>query len=168
MRQLESADSRGRARILGVLGRIATSHPEPEFTSILLRSLEDDDERVRRVASGALAKLEVPGLEARLLARWDQASELERRSLAEALGKRGGERAFALLAELKSADPELRRIAERARLMIERDAARALPSAIALDRPLGAPQSVLAHCRSGIAWVLAEEARNYGTATVVL
>ena len=166
-RQFECADSRSRARILGVLGRIATSHPEPEFASILLRSLEDDDERVRRVASGALAKLKVPDLEARLLARWDQASELERRSLADALGKSGGERAFALLAELKSADPELRRIAERARLMIERDSARALPSAIALDRPLGAPQSVLAHCRSGIAWVLVEEARTYGSATVV-
>jgi predicted RNA methylase len=167
LRQIESADSRARARLLGVLGRVATSHPKPEFVALLLSSLEDGDERVRRVASSALAKLDVPELEDRLLARWGKASELERRSLAEALGKSGGERSFSLLKELKSEDSELRRIAERARLMIERDTARALPSAIALDRPLGAPQSILAHCRAGLSWVLAEEARTRGSATIV-
>jgi hypothetical protein len=75
-RRIASADSRSRARLLGVLGRVATSHPKPEFVAILLSSLEDDDERVRRVASVALAKLDVPELEARLLARWAQASDL--------------------------------------------------------------------------------------------
>ena len=166
-RQIASADSRNRARLLGVLGRVAASHPKPEFISILLRSLEDSDERVRRVASTALAKLDIPGLEERFLARWSDASDLERRSLAEALGKAGGARALALLAPLKSADPELSRIAERARLMIERDTARSLPSAIAMGCPLGAPQAVLAHCRAGLGWVLAEEARALGAATIV-
>jgi 23S rRNA G2445 N2-methylase RlmL len=166
-RQIESADSRGRARLLGVLARVAVTHAKPEFVSILLRSLEDGDERVRRVASSALAKLSVPELEERLLSRWAGASDLERRSLAEALGKGGGARALALLVDLRSSDSELCRIAERARLMIERDTARSLPSAIALDRPLGAPQAVLAHCRAGLGWVLAEEARALGATTLV-
>jgi predicted RNA methylase len=163
----QSADARARARLLGVLGRVAASQAKPEFVTVLLQALEDTDERVRRVAAGALAKLDLPWLEDRLLARWAKASDLERRSLAEALGKSGGERSIALLAELRSSDPELQRIAERARLMVERDTARALPSAIALDRPLGAPQSVLAHCRAGLGWVLAEEAREHGAASVV-
>jgi hypothetical protein len=165
--RMQGADSRARARLLGVLGRVAVSHAKPEFVAVLLQALEDDDERVRRVAASALGKLEVPELEERLLARWDRASELERRSLAEALGKSGGERSLALLTGLDHAEPELKRIAERARLMIERDGARALPSAIALDRPLGAPQSLLAHCRAGLAWVLGEEARTRGAANVV-
>ncbi|HWZ92774.1 MAG TPA: HEAT repeat domain-containing protein, partial [Polyangiaceae bacterium] len=166
--RISSADSRDRARLLGVLGRVAGSHARPEFVATLLHALDDDDERVRRVASLALAKLSVPELEDRLLARWTSASDLERRSLAEALGKSGGERALALLVALKSTDPELCRIAERARLMIERDAARSLPSAIALDRALGAPQAVVAHCRMGLGWVLAEEARTRGAANLAL
>jgi 23S rRNA G2445 N2-methylase RlmL len=167
VRQLPGADARLKARLLGVLGRVALSQREPEFITQLLSALDDIDERVRRVASSALAKLDLPELETRLLARWDAASELERRSLAEAMGKTGGARSFAVLSALKSADPELCRIAERARLMIDRDTARALPSAIALDRPLGAPQALLAHCRHGLAWVLAEEARSRGSVSIV-
>jgi predicted RNA methylase len=165
--RLESADPRSRARLVGVLGRVATSHAAPEFVQTLLQSLEDADERVRRVASLALGKLAVPELESRLLARWAGANDLERRSLAEALGKSGAERSLTLLSGLCTTDPELHRIAERARLMIERDTARSLPSSIALDRALGAPQSILAHCRSGLAWVLVEEARSYGAASIV-
>jgi predicted RNA methylase len=81
--------------------------------------------------------------------------------LAEALGKSGSEPALALLrAELPSPDAELSRIVERARLMLERDLGRSEPASIALDRALGAPQSIIAHCRSGLSWVLAEEARS--------
>ncbi len=165
---LTPADERERPRLLGVLGRIAQDHALPEFRAALLAALEDADERVRRVASMALGKLaEVPDLEARLVARWAAASVLEKRSLAEALGKGGGERALTVLRAERTEDPELQRIIERACLMLERDHARAHPSSIVLDRALGAPQSVLVFCRAGLSWVLAEEARALGAANVI-
>ena len=146
--RLANADAPEKARVLGVLGRVAQAHPAAEFRGALLSALEDSDERVRRVASAALGKLEaVPGLEARLLERWAGASVVEKRSLAEALGKSGGERAVAILRAERATDPELQRIIERACLMLGRDNARAQPSSIALDQPLGAPQSVVVHCR---------------------
>jgi predicted RNA methylase len=165
--RLAAAEPRERARLYAVLGRVAAASAVPEFRSALLSGLEDSDERVRRVASGSLGKLAVPETAERLLERWPTASVLERRSLAEALGKSGSQRAFALLRDERPSDPELSRIIERARLMLERDIGRSAPSEIALGQALGAPQSVIAHCRSGLSWVLAEEARSLGAATVV-
>ena len=159
LERLPAADARERARLLGVLGRVAQASPAAEFQAALLAALEDSDERVRRVASQALGKLGVPDLSARLLERWPSASVVERRSLAEALGKSGDPRALTLLRAERPSDPELQRIVERACLMLERDAARDAPSAIVLDRALGAPQALVAHCRAGLSWVLAEEAR---------
>jgi predicted RNA methylase len=165
--RLTQADARERARLYAVLGRVASTSATPELRSALLLGLQDSDERVRRVASSALGKLDVPEAATRLLERWPAASVLERRSLAEALGKSGSEAALELLRSERPSDPELSRIIERARLMLERDIGRSAPSAIALDHALGAPQSVVAHCRPGLSWVLAEEARSLGAATVV-
>jgi len=165
--RLTAADSRERARLYGVLGRVAGSSDLGEFRSALLAGLEDGDERVRRVASSALGKLALPEASERLLERWASASMLERRSLAEALGKSGSQAALTKLRAERASDPELARIIERARLMLERDLGRAAPSAIAFDQALGAPQSLIAHCRSGLSWVLAEEARGLGSATVI-
>lgn len=165
--RLEQATARDRSRLLGVIGRVAASERSPELEQALLQALEHEDERVRRVASGALAKLDLPDLEARLLARWPSASTAERRSLAEALGKSGGERSLALLRDLQAEDPELLRIAERARLMLARDSARNEASAIALTQPLGEELAVVLHCRAGLASILLEEARALGDARVL-
>ena len=165
--ELSSSDARARARLLAVVGRVAQAHERPEFRSALLSALEDADERVRRVASQALGKLSVPDLAPRLIAGWAKASVVERRSLAEALGKSANESALALLRAERTRDPELSRIIERACLMLDRDLARASPSTIALDRVLGAPQSLVVHCRAGLSWVLAEEARSLGNPTIV-
>jgi predicted RNA methylase len=165
--RLAAADARERARLYAVLGRVADGSTELEFRSALLAGLEDADERVRRVASSSLGKLAVPEAAERLLERWPAASVLERRSLAEALGKSGNGVALELLRSERPSDPELARIIERARLMLERDIGRGAPSSIALGQPLGAPQSIVAHCRSGLSWILAEEARALGAATVV-
>jgi len=163
--RLANAAERERARLYAVLGRVASGSSAPEFRSALLAGLQDSDERVRRVASGALGKLSVPEAAERLLERWPGASILERRSLAEALGKSGSEAALALLRAERPSDVELSRIIERARLILERDIGRGAPSSIALGQPLGAVQSVIAHCRSGLSWVLSEEARALGVAT---
>jgi len=174
--RLAQAGARERARLYAVLGRVANGsvaaapagdHAACEFRKALLAGLEDSDERVRRVASSSLGKLAVPEAAERLLERWPRASILERRSLAEALGKSGNQTALALLRAERASDPELSRIIERARLMLERDLGRGAPSSIAMTRALGAPQTVIAHCRSGLSWVLAEEARTLGAATVV-
>ena len=168
--RLSTADSRERARLYAVLGRVAPDSSAPEFRDALLAGLEDEDERVRRVASSSLGKLALPDAAERLLARWPAASTLERRSLAEALGKSGSAAALTLLRSEQASDPELSRIVERARLMLERDLGRGQSSSIALDQPLGASQSLIAHCRSGLARVLAEEARSHSSwasATVI-
>lgn len=161
--RLSKADSRERARLYAVLGRVAPGSSAPEFRQALLAGLADEDERVRRVASSALGKLALPDAAERLLQRWPAASVLERRSLAEALGKSGSGAALTLLRSEQASDPELSRIIERARLMLERDLGRSLSSSIALDQPLGESQSVIAHCRSGLAWVLSEEARSHAS-----
>ncbi|HYQ46074.1 MAG TPA: methyltransferase [Polyangiaceae bacterium] len=165
--RLSTADARERARLYAVLGRVAGSSAAAEFRNALLAALQDDDERARRVASSALGKLAVPEATERLLERWSRASPLERRSLAEALGKSGSEAALLLLRKERASDPELSRIIERARLMLERDLGRGAPSSIALDRPLGAAQAVIARCRSGLSWVLADEARLLGAAMAI-
>lgn len=165
--RLATADGRERARLYAVLGRVAGGSPTADVRNALLNGLQDEDERVRRVASSSVGKLAVPEATERLLQRWPAASTLERRSLAEALGKSGSERALACLREERASDPELKRIIDRARLMLERDLARSSPSAIVVDQALGAAQTVVAHCRAGLAWILAEEARALGSAQVV-
>ncbi len=165
--RLASADARERARLFAVLGRVAHGSAAAEFRSALLAGLEDSDERVRRVASSSLGKLALPEAAERLVERWPRASILERRSLAEALGKSGSAAALSLLGAERASDPELARIVLRARLMLERDLGRGAPSAISMEHALGAPQAVIAHCRPGLSWVLAEEARRLGAATVV-
>jgi len=167
LERLAVADARERARLYAVLGRVASASAAAEFRNALLAGLSDSDERARRVASQSLGKLAVPEAAERVLERWPEASTLERRSLAEALGKSGNQAALALLHGERATDPELSRIIERARLMLERDIGRSAPSSIALEQALGAPQTVIAHCRSGLSWVLAEEARSLGAATVV-
>lgn len=164
-KQLPGADERARARLIGVLGRVAEG--APEFGAALLDALADSDERVRRVAEAALGKLAVPELAERLVARWPDASVLERRSLAEALGKSGSQAALTLLKGEHADDAELTRLIERARLMLERDLNRAAPSAITLDRALGVPQSLVVHCRAGLSRVLADEAKSLGQLGVV-
>ena len=148
-----------------MLGRVAEQHAE--FRAPLQAALSDGDERVRRVAESALGKLGVPEVAEQLVARWPKASVLERRSLAEALGKSGSALALDLLKAERAEDPELARLVERARLMLERDLNRASPSSIALDQPLGAPQTLLVHCRAGLSGVLADEARSFGQHGVV-
>ena len=167
LERLSEAGDRERARLYAVVGRVASASAATEFQSALLAGLSDSDERVRRVASSALGKLAVPEAAERLLEGWAGASTLERRSLAEALGKSGKQAALTLLREERASDPELARIIERARLMLERDIGRSAPSSIAMGQALGAPQALIAHCRSGLSWVLAEEARSLAAVTVV-
>src|SRR5262249_29985707 len=83
----------------------------------------------------------------------------ERRALCEALGKVGGERSLALLSELDASEVELARLAERARLILTRNAARAEVATIRLEHALPRAERVWLRCRPGLGEILADEAR---------
>ncbi|HEY5936806.1 MAG TPA: hypothetical protein VIU61_19290, partial [Kofleriaceae bacterium] len=138
-------DDAGRARLVGALGLLARAGDAIARGELIAR-LADDSVRVRRAAVNSLGKLasgehpaaELDDVRAALLARWDatDAPPDERRALAEALGKVGGEAALARLRALDTAgDGELARRRDRALLMADRTARRGDDSEIATDVP---------------------------------
>ncbi len=102
--------------------------------------------------------------EAVLLARWASAPPSLRRALAEALGKVGGAAALTLLdgAIADSAEPELRRVVDEARLKLRRTRERLSPGTILADRAPTTPTAVRVHCRHGLARMCAEELAALG------
>lgn len=152
------ADEGGRARLVGALGLLARAGDADARRELLAR-VGDPAVRVRRAAETALGKLPADDeTRTALLARLDagDAPPDELRTLAEALGKLGGE---AVLARLRALDPkgdsELARRRDRALLMIERDAGRSAESTI--DASVALPFTVRLHCKAGLGAVLAEE-----------
>ncbi len=120
--------------------------------------------RVRRAGISALGKLTAPPEHVRhaVIARWD-ATEVpadERRTLAEALGKLGGETALERLRILDpGGDSELERRRDRALLVAERGAKRGAESEIRTDVAPPAPLAVVLHCKPGLAGLLVDELR---------
>jgi predicted RNA methylase len=153
----------GTVRARGQLGR-----DDAATTSALVALVADRTEpRRRREAAIALGKVGGATATAALLAVLDEADAdpALRRSVVEALGKLGGEQALTRLRALDAgADGELARRQARAALMIERDGARAEASTVRLDAPLPPGQSLLAHCRDGLAPLLVEELTELGLA----
>ncbi len=120
--------------------------------------------RVRRAAISALGKLASPADHVRdvVIARWDS-SEVppdERRTLAEALGKLGGD---AALDRLRALDPmgdaELERRRDRALLVADRGAKRGEDSEVRTDVAPPTPLAVVLHCKPGLAGLLVDELR---------
>lgn len=161
------APRRGRlCRLVGQLAARSGGDPEIErtFVQFLLERLADEDPKARRNAIIALGK--VPGDEHReaiedaLVGGWERESRVDhRRSLAAALGKRGGDRARALLAGARSDDPELARILDEARLVLERaPSADEREAGIDAARSAPRPLALVLRCRVGLERLLAEEA----------
>jgi predicted RNA methylase len=160
-----------RGRLARLLGRLATSAPEPavlEARAWLAEALEDADPKTRHTAARALGKLRPAdaapreALEQVLLAAWDRGGEDDRRALAEALGKIGGPASRARLAEATPAAPALVQRASRAALMIDRGAARDRPGAIDLTRALEGPVAIRFHARTGLEAVVLGELADAG------
>lgn len=139
---------------------MASQHPDA-LRPKLLAMLDDAEPRVQRAAIVGLGKVGGAGVEDALLALWPRSALPERRALAEALGKIGGEASRRLFEAESSDDTELARRLERARLMLGRSLGRAR-SALDLDRPLPRRALVLLACRPGLAPVLEDEARARG------
>ena len=141
----------------------------------VIARLADPSARVRRAAATALGKLgggdpdRAELARTALLARWDagDATPDERRVLAEALGKVGGDAALARLRMIEAGgDAELARRRDRALLMADRTARRGEDSAIAADVAPPAPVTAVLGCRTGLAPLLAEELAALGLAPV--
>jgi hypothetical protein len=98
---------------------------------------------------------------------FENGDALLRRAAAEALGKVGDPDAVRLFDAADASDPELARIVQKARLLLERRQHRATSSAIELDAPLGEKLTVIARARAGLAEILAGELAPRGPARAV-
>jgi len=153
-------DDGATARLVGVLGRLARAGDAAARDQLIAR-VADAAVRVRRAAISALGKLPAADdLRSVLLARWDAdgVPPDERRALAEALGKLGGDDALARLKALDAGgDGELARRRDRAVLMVERTAGRGAVSRIRDDVAPPAAVVVQLGCRPGLGALLGEE-----------
>jgi 23S rRNA G2445 N2-methylase RlmL len=159
-----------RARLTRLVGRVAQKRRDRPLAAFLLARIADADDKTARNAALALGKLGelVPAgeVERALVARWPSAPPPLRRALAEALGKIGGAGALALLDVRDGDDPELARVTHEARVKIQRTLGREQPGAIADDVAPVAPLRALAHCRHGLATLLADELSAHGARVV--
>jgi hypothetical protein len=158
------ADEGVRARTIQALGLIARRGDATARTRVLAM-LVDPGSRVRRAAISSLANL-APVLDevrSAVLARWD-ASDVapdERRTLAEALGKLGGDGAVERLRALDPGeDAELARRRDRGLLVAERGAQRGASSEVRIDVAPPVPIAVVLHCKPGLSGLLVDEMRS--------
>ncbi len=145
-----------RAHIVRAIGRLA---PDARAVDLLLGALADADPKSRRNAAIALGHVVRPDIEEALLGAWqlDPRPEMHR-TLAASLGKVGTSRSLSLLREASHAeDPELARIADRARAIVERSASRAERGRVDSTRSAGRPVPIVAQARRGLEGLLADE-----------
>ncbi|MDQ3334886.1 MAG: methyltransferase [Myxococcota bacterium] len=163
-------DDGAKARLVGVLGLLARAG-DADARALVLARMHDTAVRVRRAAASALGKLEGEDVRGALLARWDagDATPDERRVLAEALGKVGGDAALLRLRALDAGeDMELARRRDRALLMADRSAQREAESGIVVDAAPPVPLRVRLGCRAGLAGLLVDELASLGIAAKAL
>lgn len=161
--RLEGAGAPLRGRLVRILGRWASERPE--LVPRLLALLEDGDPKAQRNAIIALGKLDDPRIAPALLALAAAEARLPHlRSLADALGKVGGEAALAWLRGLDDrGDPELDRLRRRALLIAERSLQRdAADSEVDLEAILEGPTLVDLHVRRGLEGLLIDELEAAG------
>jgi hypothetical protein len=158
---LPGAGASARAHLVSVLGRLR----DGRAVAALCALLRDAEPIVKRRAASALGRLDAdPASEDALLAALPAAALPEQRAIVEALGKIGGPKASSALAQVPRSDVELGRRVENALTLLARRADRANQSSVVLDRPLGAPLTVLASCRSGLSELLLSELSPLGRA----
>ncbi len=153
------------ARLVGAIGLLARAG-NADAQLLLLQRIQDPAVRVRKAAISALGKLTSEAARDAVLARWDAADVPpdERRVLAEALGKLGGDAALTRLKRTATEDKELARRRDRAVLMGDRSSKRDLDSAIATDVAPPKPLRVRLRCKAGLGELLVEELTTLGMA----
>jgi 23S rRNA G2445 N2-methylase RlmL len=167
MARFTKAEPPARGRLCRLVGRVAQRSPDEVLLQFLRGCLDDPDLKSRRSAVNALGKLRAPWIERVLLERWSRDTPIEeRRALAEALGKTGGENALLAFRSFKTLDAELGRILIEAALKIERTIRRDQLSRIDPTRPPSGAIQVSLHCRIGLEKILQAEARSIGRARI--
>jgi putative RNA methylase family UPF0020 len=171
--QLGDGAARVRRAAIGALGNLAHGTPVAaaaidETRTVLahgtpVAAAAIDETRTALIADGTpAAAAAIDEARTALLARWDAADVTpdERRALAEALGKVGGDGAIARLRALvPGGDAELARRRDRALLVADREAKRGAASEVVVNRPPPAPIAVRLHCKPGLADLLVDELR---------
>ncbi len=175
---------RVRARLVRLLGRLALRPGATVKADVFGPWLDDADLGTRRQAALALGKMPGAEVEGMLIARWrPEAPVAFLRSLAEGLGKVGGARARELLDRWAASgaiakgqprspsadDPELRRLVDRARVMLARadarrpaegsgDETRVVEPRLKLREMSPGLVAVTLRCRRGLDRILRDEA----------
>ena len=154
--RLERARPPLRGHIVRAMGRFNT---DPRAIDLLLAALDDADPKTRRNAAIELGRVARPDVEEALLRAWESDPRPEmRRTIAASLGKIGSARALAVLGDaVQAADPELARIAQKSRAMVERTASRGERGRIDGSRAPAAPVDIVAVARAGLEGLLADE-----------
>lgn len=145
-----------RASWLRLLGKMNVGSDKDGVIELLVTAAAHEDVKVRRAALRALGKLGDERAEPALIAALPRCELPEQRVIVEALGKVGGAAALAAILQLSPSDPELQRLATRARLMLERSHGRE-QTTIRLDQPLPSLTQIAGFCRPGLASLLASE-----------
>lgn len=137
-----------RGRLTRLAGRVGA-------LEWLVDAVGDADPKTRHTAARALSKVEhTPEMKAAVLAAWDGGNVEDRKALADAVARIGGD-------EAKNRLPKT----ARASLVLERDEARtATAGAIDVDAAPDEPQVIRFHSRAGLEAVVAMEV---GEATVI-
>jgi len=158
------------ARLASALGLLARRGDAEARAAVITRT-RDKHSRVRRAAIVALGKLDgADDARDAVIARWDanDVTPDERRALAEALGKLGGDAALARLRALDAGgDAELARRRDRALLIADRSAKRAEDSQVLVDVDPPTWLVVRLRCKPGLAPLLVEDLAAHGFAPKV-
>jgi hypothetical protein len=154
--RLDQARPPLRAHIVRALGRLTG---DTRAVDALLAALDDGDPKTRRNAAIELGRVARPDVEEALLRTWERDPRPEmRRTIAASLGKIGSASALPLLGDAAQADdPELVRIAQKARAMVERTASRPDRGRIDGSRAPASPVDALVTARVGLEELLADE-----------
>ncbi|MDF2692548.1 MAG: putative N6-adenine-specific methylase containing domain protein [Labilithrix sp.] len=158
-----TAERPARGRLTHLAGRLAHEDRDPEGAALgwLVEALADADPKTRRAAARGLGKLDrTDAIESALAAAYDRApSEDDRRALAIALGKMGGDAARERLAGGEHG---------RASVIVDRELARRSSGVIEPARAHTAPLRIWFHTRSGLEDVLKDElGASFGRARFV-
>ena len=142
------------------VSKVAREHHETLWPA-LIALMSHREERVRRSVANAAGRSGVGALATTLIDAWPVASsDLEKKAIAEALGKLGDSRAIALLKDFRSSSQEVKRVRETALTRLERDALRENPAQIRADFVFRPKQQISIRSRDGLEGWLANEARH--------
>ncbi len=151
--------ARIRASWARVLGRVHGGRGRASLCALLT----DEDTKVRQWAAVSLGKVGTIEDEDVLLDALTRAtSDPERRSIVEALGKKGGPSARAVIEQLVSTHQGVSQARTRALLMLERSKPKVSLDASAFSRPPPVALAVLLYTKPGLEEIVCEEIASVG------